>query len=157
MPVSLTPSTRWGTETSLGGMLLAVTDARDANDLLHRFYTAEFPRSRVASYAKLVDEAAGNGDRIAQGILCEAAERLAEYAGAVRRQLFEPREPARVSYLGGVFRSRVVLERFREAIEAQAGNQLAPPVYGPAAGALLEAYRAAGIACALSNVPEEKP
>ena len=28
--------------------------------------------------------------------------------------------------------------------------------YGPAAGALLEAYRIAGVACQLKNVPEEK-
>jgi hypothetical protein len=48
------------------------------------------------------------------------------------------------------------LARFRELIEAEPGNQLTAPVHGPAAGALLEAYRAAGIRCALSGVPEEK-
>jgi hypothetical protein len=34
------------------------------------------------------------------------------------------------------------------------GNTVAPPRYGPAAGALIEAYRAAGIRPVISNVPE---
>jgi hypothetical protein len=36
------------------------------------------------------------------------------------------------------------------------GDGVGPPIYGPAAGALLEAYRAAGVQCTLSNVPTEK-
>jgi hypothetical protein len=64
-------------------------------------------------------------------------------------------KPALAAYVGGVFRSGILLERFRAILEA-AGNRVTAPVYGPAAGALLEAYRAAGVACTLSNVPEEK-
>jgi hypothetical protein len=40
--------------------------------------------------------------------------------------------------------------------EMEDGNHVSPPAYGPAAGALLEAYQAAGIRCTLSNVPKEK-
>ncbi len=47
--------------------LLEATGAASANDLLHRFYTAEFTRPRIASYAKLVDEVARQGDRAARG------------------------------------------------------------------------------------------
>ena len=36
-------------------------------------------------------------------------------------------------------------------------GETGPPKYGPAAGALLEAYRAAGVRCTLSNAPPEKP
>ena len=36
------------------------------------------------------------------------------------------------------------------------GNRCQPPVYGPAAGALIEAYRAAGLHPTLSHVPEFK-
>ncbi len=146
----------WGPPTALRADLLDATGARDANDLMHRFYTAEFPRAAVAGFAKLVDQAAANGDAAAQEILRESARQLAALVTAVRGQLFKPGEPVRVSYLGGVFRSHALFARFRALIEAEPTDHLAAPVYGPAAGALLEAYRAAGINCVLSNVPEEK-
>jgi N-acetylglucosamine kinase-like BadF-type ATPase len=146
----------WGPPTSLRPVLLAATGARNVNDLLHRCYTPEFPRARVAGYAKLVDEAAEKGDAAAREVMEEAARELVKLAHAVRQQLFDEEEPARVSYVGGVFRSKMLLERFRTLVQMEPGNQVDAPVYGPAAGALLEAYRAAGMNCGLSNVPEEK-
>ncbi len=65
-------------------------------------------------------------------------------------------KPVRVAYIGGVFRSRIVLERFRELIQKEIGDSVTPPLLGPAAGALLEAYRAVGLKCTLSNAPQEK-
>jgi N-acetylglucosamine kinase-like BadF-type ATPase len=143
----------WGPATVLRSMFLDATGARDINDLLHRFYTSEFPRPRIAAFSKAVDEAASNGDEVARAILEHAATQLAVIAEAVRQKLF--REPALVAYVGGVFRSEILLERFRAILEA-VRNRVMAPVYGPAAGALIEAYRAAGVACKLSNVPEEK-
>jgi len=143
----------WGPATVLRSMFLDATAARDINDLLHRFYTSEFSRPRIAEFSKAVDEAASNGDEVARGILEHAATQLAVIAEAVRQKLF--RKPALVAYVGGVFRSEILLERFRAILEVPR-NRVMAPIYGPAAGALLEAYRAAGIACTLSNVPEEK-
>ena len=143
----------WGEATLLRQMLLNQTGASDVNDLLHRFYTEEFPRPRIAAFAKLVDEAAENGDAIALEILSNAAQELAALASAVRRRLFENCESVPVAYIGGVFRSRTVREKFSELV----GDRVGPPLHGPAAGALLEAYRAAGIQCTLSNAPPEKP
>jgi N-acetylglucosamine kinase-like BadF-type ATPase len=142
----------WGEPTSLRLEFLNATGAADVNELLHRFYTPEFPRPRIASFAKLVDQAAENGDDMARGILIDAARDLAAIASAVREQLFDKAEPIRVAYIGGVFRSRTVLEKFTALV----GDGVGPPIYGPAAGALLEAYRAAGVRCTLSNVPMEK-
>jgi N-acetylglucosamine kinase-like BadF-type ATPase len=147
----------WGPSTTMGLALLEATGARDANDLLHRFYTPEFPRSRVAGLSKLVDQVAENGDEAALEILDEAAQQLAAFAGAVRRQLFKAGQEVLVSYLGGVFRSGILLSHFRSLVESESASRVAPPVYGPAAGALLEAYRAAGIHCTLLDVPQEKP
>ncbi len=96
----------WGPPTPLRSILLRETDASDINQLLHRFYTPEFPRPRIAALAKLVDEAAENGDAAAQNILNEAAQQLAILIAAVRGQLFQPGQPALASYAGGVFRSR---------------------------------------------------
>jgi N-acetylglucosamine kinase-like BadF-type ATPase len=146
----------WGPATSLRSVLLQATGAPDINQLLHRLYTPEFPRPRIAALSKLVDKAAENGDATAQDILNEAAQQLAILVAAVRGQLFEAREAAHASFAGGVFRSRILLERFRMLLEMEEGNQFSPPAYGPAAGALLEAYQAAGTRCTLSNVPEEK-
>lgn len=128
--------------------------AADANDLLHRFYTVEFPRPRIASFSRLVDEAAREGDEAAREILMNAARQLAQYAGAVRSRLFGKGEAAAVAYVGGVYNSELLRERFRELVELEEGNRAAAPVYGPAAGALLEAYRASGLAITLSDVPE---
>ncbi len=123
---------------------------------MHLFYTDEYPRERVASLAPLVDRAAALGDPVAQDILKHAAQSLATFVAAVRRKLFNAAEAVTVSYTGGVFLSQVLLERFRILVELEDGNRLIRPRYGPAAGALLEAYRAAGIACELSGVPLEK-
>ena len=146
----------WGPATSLRSVLLQATGAIGINQLLHQFYTPEFPRPRIAALAKLIDEAAENGDATARNILNEGAQQLAILVAAVRVQLFQPGEDARVSYAGGVFRSRILLERFQMLTEMEDGNQVSPPVFGPAAGALLEAYQTAGIRCTLSNVQEEK-
>jgi N-acetylglucosamine kinase-like BadF-type ATPase len=146
----------WGHATSLRSIFLEASRGRDVNELLHGFYTPEFPRPRIAAFAKLVDDAAEKGDAIAREILNDAARELATIAAAVRGQLFDKGEAVRVAYIGGVFRSRIVLERFRELIQKEIGDSVAPPLLGPAAGALLEAYRAVGLKCTLSNAPQEK-
>lgn len=144
----------WGPPTALRGMLLEASGAPDANDLLHRFYTTEFPRPRIASFAKLIDEAAESGDAVARDLLNGAGQQLASLTGAVRGQLFREGEHARVAYIGSVFRSDIVRERYRMLVELEDGNQVGPPVYGPAAGALIEAYRLAGLRPELTNLPE---
>ena len=55
-----------------------------------------------------------------------------------------------------MFRSKLLLERFRLLVELESGNHCGPPVYGPAAGALLEAYRAMGLRPKLTQLPEFK-
>jgi N-acetylglucosamine kinase len=144
----------WGPHTALLEMLLNATGATSVNDLLHRFYTTEFPRPKIASFSRLVDEAARQGDAVARDLLNSAGQQLALITSAVRGQLFEPGEPARVAYIGGVFRSEILRERYRMLIELDEGNRFGPPVYGPAAGALIEAYRGVSLHPALSQLPE---
>ncbi len=137
----------WGQPTILRDMLLQQTGTADANDLLHRFYTTEFPRPRIAGFSKLVDEGAARGDEVALDLLHRAAEDLRALVVAVQRQLFET--SPMVAYVGGVFRSEILLKSLKQSVE-----RLRPPVYGPAAGALIEAYRAAGLHPKLSGVPD---
>jgi N-acetylglucosamine kinase-like BadF-type ATPase len=144
----------WGEPTVLTRRLLAATGTADMNDLLHRFYTTEFPRPRIAALSALVEETALAGDEVATRILHRAAEDLAIITNAVRRTLFRS-VGTDVAYVGGVFRAPLVLDRFRAVMERD-GNRVQAPLHGPAAGALIEAYRAAGVDHHLSNVPEEK-
>lgn len=146
----------WGPETALRQVLLDATGAACANDVLHLFYTQEWPRPRVATLAKLVDRAAEAGDTAAVAVMHEAARQIAALAGSVRQRLWQPGETVEVAYIGGVFRSRILLERFRALVEEAQGTRCGPPVYGPAAGALLVAYGAAGLRPVLHDLPAFK-
>lgn len=141
----------WGPPTSLRAVLLQATDSASANDMLHRFYSDAWPRSRVATLARLVDGAALHADAVALEIVNRAGLELAMLAASVRGQLWKPGEPVDVAYIGGVFESLTLRERFRLLVEMEAGNRCGPPLRGPAEGALLEAYRAVGVHAELSR------
>jgi N-acetylglucosamine kinase-like BadF-type ATPase len=98
-----------------------------------------------------VDRAAESGDVVAEDLLKGAAQNLATIAAVVRASLFDGVATASISYAGGVFRSPILLERFRMLIELWDEERFAAPLHGPAEGALIEAYRAAGIACTLKK------
>lgn len=151
---SLREEEGWGPRTILREMLLQETGAADINDLLHRFYTVDWPRPKIAGLSKLVDRAAREGDRVAQDLLHASAQQLAGYTTAVRGMLFKSGEPARVCWIGGVFKSELLLTRFCMIVDLEDGNLSGPPKYGPAAGALIEAYRNANVTVPLSSVPE---
>jgi N-acetylglucosamine kinase-like BadF-type ATPase len=135
----------WGPRTALTPALLEATGAPDANEALHRLYTPEWPRSRAASLAPLVNGIAESGDPVAVAILNNAAQHLAMLAGAVRRQLWRGDEPSRLSWTGGVFNSAILLERFRMLAQMDGTVTAGPPEHSPAAGALLIAWKAAGL------------
>jgi N-acetylglucosamine kinase-like BadF-type ATPase len=132
----------WGGPTVLHSALIEAAGAANANDLLHRCYTPEFPRERIAALAPLVDQAACAGDPAAAGILDGAAQALATLAAAVRRQLFTPQEATTLHYIGGVFQSEFLLTRFRMLAELDDVTRVLPPTYSPARGALLDAISA---------------
>lgn len=144
----------WGPPTAVRGALLSATGAQSADELVHLFYTSDFPRPRIAGFSKLVDQAAKAGDPIAVEILHAAAQNLAALAAAVRRQLFDEDAKVRVAAIGGVFRSERLSERFRTLVELGGGANVIEPRYGPAAGALLEAFHLAGIRPELADVLE---
>jgi N-acetylglucosamine kinase-like BadF-type ATPase len=165
----------WGVPTSLRARLLdaIITQnvpvrnipvrnipVRNINDLLHRCYTVDLTRPRIASLSVLVNHAAESGDPTALEILEAAAGELALLAIAVLGQLFAAQEPAIVTYSGSVFHSRILLARFRDRLASQAGVRLTPPVfprYGPAVGALLEAYRTGCVEDAIQSLRYSLP
>jgi len=135
----------WGPETAVHRALLEATGAASANQALHRFYAPDWERRRVAALAPLMDRAAGEGDAVALYIVNQAAQELAQLAAAVRGQLWQPGDAVEIAYSGGVFESRMLLERFRLLVEMEAGNRVRAPLRPPHLGALREAYRAAGL------------
>jgi N-acetylglucosamine kinase-like BadF-type ATPase len=148
----------WGPPTALRAALLEAlpqtTGARDAHRLMHLLYTDEYPRDRVAGWAKLIDQAARAGDPVAGDILGSAAQALATMTAAVRRQLFVPSEQVDVRYSGGVFRSDPLRERFQMLVELEEGTRVSAPLHGAAEGALIEAYRMSGIEVPLRRFTE---
>lgn len=151
---SLRQEEGWGPPTGLRAKLLAATGEELANNLLHQLYGSAYPRDRVARLAPLVDEAANEGDPVAREILRGAAQALATVTAAVRRQLFTPGEAVPVAAIGGVYRSRLLFETFRTLVELEKGCQLRQPVYPPAVGALIEAYRAEGLRPEIHGAPQ---
>ena len=135
----------WGPPTVLHRLLREATAFSDIRDVQRRFYTTEFPRHRVAGYSTLVDRAAHEGDEVATGILVEAARFLAHLGGVVIKQIFVPGEPATLTYAGGVFESAPLLEAFTRAAPVEGFTAVTAPRHEPAMGALIEAYRLAGL------------
>jgi len=131
----------WGPPTALHDLFLRETGDADIHVLRRRFYTEEYPRPRVAAFSRIVDQAAELGDPVAAGVLQGAAQDLLTITGVVRRRLFAAAETVNVAYIGGVFRSRIVLQHFRRGLESDPNTRLVEPQYGPAMGALLEAGR----------------
>ena len=146
----------WGPPTTLLRSLIAVTGNSSANQLLHRFYTEEFPRDRVARLAPLVTEAAAKGDEVARKILRFAAMELALLAQGVHGPLFGDGEVVPVCYIGGVFQSETVRFHFAEAVLGKTGCKVAAPHYSPAVGAVIEALYLDGNGSVLSGVPESE-
>jgi len=146
----------WGPPTSLRRMLLSETGCSTANDLLHMFYSPEWPRSRIATLAPLVDAECAGGDPLARAIMEQAAQTLAANAASVRAQLGANEVVFPVSPLGGVFRSEALHARFRLLVELTDGCLYRPALFDPAGGALLEAFRAVGRSVVLSGVPALK-
>jgi N-acetylglucosamine kinase len=142
----------WGPPTVLRETLLGATGSESANQMLHRFYTGEWPRSRVATLARLVDGAAVEGDSVALGILRGAARELATLAGAVREELWALEAQLEIAYIGGVFQSGILRESFRALVEQHRGVRCGPPRRGPAEGALREAYRSAGLEMSVESL-----
>lgn len=134
----------WSPPTVLREVFLEATGAADINAALHAFYTAEWPRARVAGLAAAVDAVAAH-DSIARRILMKAGRDLSGFAGGIRRQIWKPTEAVTSSYIGGAFRSEILRNQYCEVMESMYQCQTAAPKLSAAAGALLEAYREAAV------------
>ncbi len=118
-------------------------------------------RSRLASLAPLVAEAAREGDRGARRLFEQAALHLAAIVHAVYDQLHVPHEiRVTLSYSGGMFRlTDLVQSLFETAVNAtERRYELLAPRLSPVAGAALYAARMAGhpLSCAVVAALESR-
>ena len=134
----------WGPATSLQAGLLQATGAPNANALLHRFYGPEYPRSKVASFASLVNKAASAGDEVAIRLLQNAGEQLSELVRGVYQHLFTTAERVVVAPVGGTFLSTTLRTTLEERVRTDPGCTVIEPRWSPATGALLQALRLGG-------------
>jgi N-acetylglucosamine kinase-like BadF-type ATPase len=135
-----------GRPTRITSMFFERLGISSAQELMAKYYSAEWPREHLAGLARWVDEAGENGDEVARAILTSAGNHLALLAATVISYLFpQPAAPA-VSYTGGVFKSRFVLCAFKRAVLDRCPTVVVqPPILSPVLGSLLLAYRSAGI------------
>jgi N-acetylglucosamine kinase-like BadF-type ATPase len=103
-----------GPATALFERICGHLELRDPARLVEWFYDQELSRTRVAQLARLVEEAAADGDEKAQDLLDQAARHLTRAARAVERQLDFP-GPFPLVLSGGAFRACPSLVRRIEA------------------------------------------
>jgi glucosamine kinase len=108
-------------------------------ELSERIYCADVPTRAVASFALDVAEEAAASESHAVAILSDAARELAITGCAALGRLFEPDEPAALSYAGNVFRAGTpLLEPFTQEVTARRpGTEVVPPEGDALAGAAL--------------------
>ena len=107
------------------------------------FYAGQLSRDRLATVSARVSKLADRKDPAAVEIISAAAESLAEMAlsCANRLELFA----GKISFGGGVFKSRLVMTLFSEIVMSELpDSEILAPRFEPEVGALLLAYRQAG-------------
>lgn len=77
----------------------------DMNDIMHRIYHTGLSRAEIAALAPLVIGAARAGDEVAQGLIEQGAQDLAECVLAVARRLGFTDGPCELALTGGLFRA----------------------------------------------------
>lgn len=110
------------------------------------FYGEEISRDQLATFAETVHAAALASDTAAHNIISEAGRSLAALAGVVIGKLYSDSESAPVACVGGVFRGELARRSFAAALAEKSPHAyIVAPRFDPAIGALLLAYRAAGL------------
>lgn len=121
----------------------ALPDLRAVHTAL---YSDKLGRVQIARLGRVVDEAAAAGDTVARAILECAAEHLANLAQTVFNCLGLQVGQDRVSYVGGVFRSAIILGRFCSLLAHFLGpNAVRKPRFPAIVGAWQTAAQTAGL------------
>ena len=136
-----------GLGSPLGDAALAYFDRGDLRELATAALLGRVPRGELASFARVVLDAARLGDPDASAIVEDAASALAALATVAIARLRCNELPIPVAFAGGAFLNEAFMTRTRERLGALAPNALAvTPRYDPAIGAALLAFGDAELA-----------
>ena len=130
-----------GVRSPLGDAALAYFDRPNLRALATEALLGRIPRDQVASFARVVHDAARLGDRAAAAVVDNAASALAELAAVTLARLHLTEEPVPVAFAGGAFANDAFFARTRERLAPLAPHARAVPArYDPAIGAALLAF-----------------
>lgn len=126
--------------------MCAYFDVSTLRDLVQAFYRDEISRERLASFAKECIAAVREDPRVCDCVrnpVLDAALELVSLARKSTTQTPDLPSPARVSFVGGLMRD----EWFRSLVgeAAREVGEVVDPAFDPAVGALILAYRHAGV------------
>jgi glucosamine kinase len=134
-----------GTQSALGEAALAFFDRRDLRELATAAVQGRIARAELASFARVVHDAARLGDADAVEIVGSAASALAALAATTLARL-GGKGVIPVALAGGAFANEAFFARTRDRLAVSAPRALAVrPRYEPAVGAALLAFAEAGI------------
>ncbi|MEM3648517.1 MAG: BadF/BadG/BcrA/BcrD ATPase family protein [Thermoproteota archaeon] len=136
-----------GSRTSLEEEAKSFFKAGSMEELARRIH--EMGKEHIALFAKIVKAEAENGDMVARRIIEDAAKSLSRGVLAVARKMKLTRGGELNIYLvGGMFNSHpdILARRIRKHLSQEYGKiKVRRPAYPPAVGALLIAFREAGL------------
>jgi glucosamine kinase len=135
-----------GERIPLGDAALAYFDQPDLRSLATAALLGRLSRAALASFARVVHDAARLGDPEAAAIVSAAATALATLAATAIRRLALGERAVRVAFAGGSFVNEAFLTRTAEALAVLTPQAIVEaPRYDPAVGAALMAFRDAGL------------
>jgi N-acetylglucosamine kinase-like BadF-type ATPase len=146
---------RTAPKTILTPMLFERLSVTSPYQLTEKYYSGALSRDHLAGLSVWVDQAARQGDKVAQKILADAARDLARLAQAVIARVFPHAADSAhraaelkflVCYSGGAFQSDFLLSSFADSVcDNDRRAEVRPALLPPVLGSLLLAYRAAGV------------
>lgn len=121
--------------------------AGDLHALRALIYSGAVSRPQIAALARVVSQAAADGDRVARSLLAEAGQTLARAALAVLARLEMLESGMAVYPTGGVFQAGpLLLEPFEAFLhKASPRSSVRQAAFTPVVGALLLALQQAGV------------
>ena len=139
-----------GKPTVLSKRVLRALEIENINQILHRVDSQGLTRREMGALAKLVTEAAAEGDSVAQEILATGTDELATLIATVasKLELSASLDSVPVAVTGGLTNAGAVfLDPLRRAVERRAPEcEVIQPKLPPVVGAVLIALQSLGIA-----------
>lgn len=136
-----------GRASAIGAAALSFFDRRSLRELSTLALQGRIGRAELATFARVVQDAARLGDADAERIVEEAATALAELAAVMVARLGLEERAVPVALVGGAFANDAFFERTRRLLsELSPGAQGVRPRFDPAVGAALLAFEDAQLA-----------